>query len=273
MDLDSLKERYKKHRLIYRLIFMALLGLVPGLYIYLDQGSVAEADRETASTEVEAAKEQFEKSKKRREDMPKLEEQLAFTEEQLEKAKAKIPDTIQINEILQKIATIAKELDVQLRDFDPDAELPGEGAFRFIKMPIKIKVSGPFVQVVSFFDRIVHLEKIILVQDVTMEGNEIEDDRSGDALVPPGGAKMTLVQKANAQREKIRIDADATIAVYRTAGANEAMPVAAAGGPPAPNDKGAGAPALATPPIPTKPGDPAANQPAAAQPAGDAGGD
>lgn len=238
MDLEALKEQYKKHKLIFRLLFMMLLGLLPGLFIYLDQGSAVEADREAAVQEMDTAKDKFEKSKKRREEMPKLEEQLAFTEEQLEKAKAKVPDNIQISEILQKIATIAKELDVQLREFDPDAEIAGEEALRFIKLPIKLKVSGTYVQIVSFFDRIVHLEKIILVQDIHLEGSHAEGAKSpvSPIATPVGTPPPTLIQKANAERGNIKVDAEATIAVYRAAGANEAMPVAAAAGPARPGD-------------------------------------
>jgi Tfp pilus assembly protein PilO len=213
MAFEGLKEKYKGWPMPRRMAASAVLGLLPGLYLLLDDsGAKAEMLVATQKTQ-EETRARFEADRQSKADLPKLEEKQAYVEEQMEKAKQSLPDTIRIEDILEKAATIARETGVQLRLFDPVPEVCRETAgeeapLKFIEAPIRTRIYGRYNQIAAFMDRVVHLESSIFVKRIILSVSPIP--------VPAATAReMTPLQVAKAERENIRVLSDFELTVYR----------------------------------------------------------
>src|SRR5690606_31585950 len=117
MDLDDLKERYKSVPVWGRCVAALVIGAMPGLYFYTDEGAILEEQLTSVETKVRAAEQTLANKMSEKAQIPKLEQKLAFTEDQLEKAKKSLPDKLDIDDLLQKVASIAREIGVTLDEF------------------------------------------------------------------------------------------------------------------------------------------------------------
>ena len=236
MDKDEILERYKELPLYARLLLWAVIGIVPCGYYYLEDGVTVEARLDEAEREAATAKQSFFKASQQKKNLPKLEEELQFTEEELEKARRQLPDSFKIDEILQKTATIAREVGVSLYLFDPQNEVPAGTSFRYIELPISAKIKGKFSQVGMYFDRIVHLNTSVFIRDVKLIGEVNGQQQRAEPAVaepppPPVGGNPNQAQPAPAtpqprkggtdfeiaqrNRENMEVAAEFKIVIFR----------------------------------------------------------
>lgn len=211
MDLEELKERYKLLPLWVRFLIAGAIGLLPGAYVYYDEGDALQSQLDEVAGLEATARDKFESSRQQKANLPKLEEELAFTEEQLIKAKKKLPDSYRIEDVLQKAATIAKEVGVKLIAFDPGDEIPHNDTYRYVEMPIKTELQGRFSQIAAFFDRIVHLENSIFVRKIEMAKYRIEATPEAGA----GQPQKTEFQIARENRQNLRLKATFDLVIFR----------------------------------------------------------
>ena len=64
MDLEELKERYKMLPMWARLLVAALIGLIPGGWIYYDEGDTLQAQLVTSQSNQEGARAKFEEARR-----------------------------------------------------------------------------------------------------------------------------------------------------------------------------------------------------------------
>jgi Tfp pilus assembly protein PilO len=211
MDLEELKERYKMLPLWARFLIMGAIGLLPGAYVYYDEGDALQSQLEQEQSDEVVARGDFERSRQQKANLPKLEEDLAFTEEQLVKAKKKLPDSYKIEDVLQKAATIAKEVGVKLVLFAPQAEVRHEEGYRYVELPIKTEVQGRFSQIASFFDRIVHLETSVFVRKIVLEKLVVQKTEAE----MQANQQKTDFQLARESRDKLRLKGSFEMAIFR----------------------------------------------------------
>ncbi len=218
MDFEELKERYKMLPLWARFLIAGIIGLLPGAYIYYDEGDALQAQLDEVGSKESEAREKFEQSRQQKANLPKLEEEMAFTEEQLLKAKKKLPDTYRIEEILQTAATIAKEVGVKLVIFDPLDEIQHPDGYKYVELPIKTEIQGRFGQIASFFDRIVHLETSIFVRRLEIARVPLQNLTAALATAPA----KTEFQIARESRQNLRLTATFELVVFRGMSKEEA---------------------------------------------------
>lgn len=214
MDFEEIKERYKMLPLWARFLIAGILGLLPGAYVYYDEGDALQTQLETTTGEEGEARAKFEEARQQKANVPKLEEELEFTEQQLEKAKKKLPDIFHIEDVLQKAATIAKEVGVKLVKFEPQEDILHREDYKFVEKPIKTEIEGRFGQIAAFFDRIVHLETSVFVRkiDVTRVVKEKNDEAEPG---PQAQRQKTEFQLAKEARQNLRLRASFDIAMFR----------------------------------------------------------
>jgi type IV pilus assembly protein PilO len=216
METEELKERYKVLPLWARLGIAALVGALPALYIYYEEGDVLAADLETVIQDEESARIKFEKAREKKTNVPKLEEQLAFTEEQLVKAKKKLPDSYRIEDVLQRAATIGKEVGVRFVSFDPGDEKRGTGDYRYMEMPIATEIDGTFNQIAAFMDRVVHLESSVFVRNIAMA----PVDEAAEGAVPKDATgldenALPTFEEAQRARRDLRVKGKFDLVIFR----------------------------------------------------------
>ncbi len=245
MDLEELKERYKMLPMWARLLVAALIGLIPGGLIYYDEGDTLQAQLVTSQGNEEGARAKFEEARRQKANLPQLEEQLEFTDQQLTKAKKRLPDSYRIEDVLQKTATIAKEVGVRMAKFDPGAEIPHRDSYRYVEMPIKTELSGRFAEVVAFFDRVVHLESSIFLQRIVLERAKLTASGDNEVRSVDTNGK-TPFQIAKESRQDLKIKATFDLVIFRGMSEAEAS---------APDPEGLptmGPDGLPVPPVPQK---------------------
>lgn len=250
MDLDELKQKYKQVPMWGRLLGAAALGLLPAAYTYMEESVVIENDLVTAQAAETAQRTEFENSRSMKARMPQLEEELAIIESQLAKARQALPDNYKIEEILERIATIAKETGVKLQRFDPGDEVQIRTPTHYVELPIATEIEGKFSQVAAFFDRVVHLESSIFARKLALTVATAGTDGSGARAARPAapgadGTTLTPYQAAVEARQAVRVKTAFQLSVYRA---------------PTPGEEASGATEIkaATPGAPGAPGVPGA---------------
>ena len=217
--MEELKERYKMLPMWARLVLASIVGLIPAAYVYFDEGDALQEQLSTSQDSEEKARDKFEVARKQKANLPQLEEQLVFTEEQLVKAKKKLPDSYKIEEILQKSASIAKQVGVRMINFDPGDEVPHNDDFHFVELPIHTELDGRFAEVMGFFDKIVHLDTSIFIRKIELT-RVLKKAQVSSTSQQAEQQNKTEFQLAKDNRDNVRMKATFDLVIFR--GMNDA---------------------------------------------------
>jgi Tfp pilus assembly protein PilO len=211
MDTDELKERYKSLPMWARLLIALGVGLLPGAYIYFDEGELLAASLDEANQEKEAAQAKLDHAIAKKKKIPQIEERLAELEEQLAKAKKALPNSFRVEDVLQKTATIAKETGVKLVLFNPEQQKPGRGEYRYMELPIATEIDGKFNQIAAFFDRLVHLEHSLFIRNLDISA--VVEEVARDSVSSGSKSEHQLAMEA---RQRLSAKGKFQIIVYRS---------------------------------------------------------
>lgn len=217
MQLDDLKEAYKNLPTWKRLALCFVVGVLPAVYIYFTDSESIQLDMDAAVGQQTTVRTQFETSRTQKANIGSLEERLQFTQEQLVKAKKSLPDSYRIEDVLERIATIAKETGVQLKTFTPGQEQQSHGSAQYVERLIGTAIVGRFSQAAAFFDRVVHLESSIFLKRISIKRNDGE--RNPVAVANEASEH----QKALAARRDVKVLATFDLAVYRSLAPGEVV--------------------------------------------------
>lgn len=217
MNLDDIKEKYRGAPVWARLTAAAVLGLMPAIWIYMEDSELLATTLQDSQSREVAERAKFEAALGLKSNVPKLEEQLAFTEEQMVKAKKSLPDSYRIEDILERAATLAKESGVRLVTFKPGAEVFNRSPSQYVELPIATEIEGKFGQIAAFLDRVVHLESSIFVRKLDM----VRVENVSDAA--PSPATTTAYQTAVRSRQQTAVTAKFDLAIYRAMTDAEAL--------------------------------------------------
>ncbi len=251
MDMDEIKSRYKGLPAWGRLLGITLLALLPAAYTWWDEGEALDEKLAAAHASEDTNREAFERDRSKKGNLPKLEEQKAFTMEQLEKARKKLPELIHIEDVLQKIATIAKETGVKLKVFRPLKEIKGGQEFKYYELPIATEINGKFSALASFYDRIVHLEGTVFVRNIDIS------PKVGEKVDGRPGIKVSEADRERRERAEMTLDSAFEIVLFRGMSAAEQLTAEAEAGmlnEGAGNGSGSGGKNRAPPPAGEPPG-------------------
>ena len=171
MTLEEVKERYSSMNEFKRGIIVFILGLIYPGYLFYERGLALQEELQAAHREKTVIENQYEVAKKKSSDLPMLEEKFSKQQGILRKAQEKLPNEFYMDDVLHSIASLAKESGATIRSFVPTAEVIKSGEFSYAELPISLSLSGSFNQVVGFFDKIVNLEKVVHIRDISMSAN------------------------------------------------------------------------------------------------------
>ena len=223
MDFEEIKERYKLMPVWVRLLCASVPGVVLATYLYMDQASSLDSQLEAARTDEAAVHQKFENAKRVTASLPKQEEQLTFNESQLKKAKERLPDSFNVDRVLEKTAIAAKEMGVEISHFDPTEEKLAGESFRYKELPINLELKGHFAEIAGLLDRLVHFEALVHLRDLALE-IDISEKVSGEGA-NEFRQQQTLSEKAREARQKARVKLSCKIVIFRSLAANEAADV------------------------------------------------
>ncbi len=132
-------------------------------------------------------------------DSAKLKKQLDELNIMLRKAVAQLPDRKEIPELLSSISGKAREAGLEILIFRPQAENLRDF---YAEIPVDIVVRGGFHNVVTFFDEVGRLNRLVNIRNIEMRNPEVN------------GAKMSVQTSTQAitfrfldEAERARIEA------------------------------------------------------------------
>ena len=160
-------------------------ALVLGLYCYL---VLFPANAEVRQLQDQAKAKQIELSKAESvaENLPTFEAEIKNLEGELKVALRQLPDSREIPGLLTDISTLGKNAGLDIKKFTPKAEVP-RGFYA--EVPLEIHFTGTFHQVVTFFDLVAKLPRIVNVGELKMT---IEDEDSEQTILKVEGKATTF---------------------------------------------------------------------------------
>ena len=134
-----------------------------------------------------------------------------------------------MGKILQKTAMIAQDVGVDLNLFQPGQGAPAGGVFKYVELPISLQIIGTYVQIATFFDRVVHLDLLVHIKNIELSlAKDIEKSISEKAA---GSIKDKDLQREaiqRARRENAKIMGTADMVIFRTLSRREELAIEAA---------------------------------------------
>ncbi len=156
MEAAELLIRYRKLGLKKRIFIVAGISFSLVAYFIVDQSAQLEGRLVQANQEKMTMQQKLTKSIQKEKELPELEKRLYRLVDELEKTKKIIPDHFPIDQILQKTAITAQDVDVKMEEFVPGTPVPSTTQYRYASLPIQIHVLGSYAKIVAFIDKIVH---------------------------------------------------------------------------------------------------------------------
>lgn len=120
-------------------------------------------------------------------DLNRFRKERELLEQRLKQALAELPEDKNLDELLQMFQDQAQKSGLDIMSIVPDA--PVSAGF-YIKIPIKMKVSGNFHEIATFFDALGRLRRIVNVENITLESPK---EVSGKVTVAGGFVATTFM--------------------------------------------------------------------------------
>lgn len=159
-------ERVEGIRFVYRIvIFCGTLVLLSGLFAWLVLWPRIEKIQ-AFNTEIRSLETQIQQAQIQTRNLPKLEAELARINAQFQQALLLLPDEKDIPGLLREVTQLGLDSNLQFRLFSLGQERPQD--FYYV-IPVSIEVSGQYHDVLTFFDKIGHMNRIVNVSNVSMK--------------------------------------------------------------------------------------------------------
>lgn len=179
MDFESLVYRYKNLKLVYRILIGLSLAVAIGYYQWSSDGDELEGRMQTAQQDSEAAKNKLEMSKKKAAELPALLQKVADVGVQLERAQQHLPKHVEFDDVLAKLGGMEKELNVKMMHFQPKAEVQPNPTLNYKEIPVELTLKSDFSRIMSFYDRIVHLDQLTHIREIAFKAETGESETPG----------------------------------------------------------------------------------------------
>ena len=216
MDIASLIINYRDLKFLHRVIGLCLLGMLPSFYDFSESALDLFDEISRSKQKLEKANTAFHDAKKKQAALPAFEKNLTEMEEDLEEASQILPDSFDVNKMLTKTAMIADDLKVDLKSFTPGlATMPSAG-FLYIKRPIFLKISGTYSQIATFFDRLVHLEVLVNIENIELKLKSLTSETPTAAQNSSMHTAAVEELRLLEMRANTRLEASARMIIFRT---------------------------------------------------------
>lgn len=134
--------------------------------------------------EIENSRNERDKKKREVANIPKLKQQMAELDGRLKEAVAQLPDRKEIPDLLSTISSKVKEAGLDILLFRPRAESLQEF---YAEIPVDIVVRGGFHNVVTFFDEVGRMNRLVNISNIEFRTPK----ESGDQMIMESSSLAT----------------------------------------------------------------------------------
>jgi len=179
VDLDKLFEKLPYDKIIPLPNWQrfAGLGVVIGIVVAIFYFSVITGLEETITArtgELLKLQDQVRKLTDYKKQQVQLERLLARAEAELKEKKKILPTDREIDSLLKDISSYGLQAGLTFEKFTPKGEV-AKGDY-YAEVPVDIEVSGRFHNILIFFDRIAHHDRIVTIGNVLMKAGKDKKD-------------------------------------------------------------------------------------------------
>jgi Tfp pilus assembly protein PilO len=196
MELDDLVDKYRGAKKQVRFGLVALVGLLPALNMWLNEGEALEARKQQVESEVAEERNKFEAARQKVAELPALLAKLTEIEDDLAKAKQILPDRIEVDTILSALGNLEKELGVKIVKFTPGQETQPNPQLEYKEIPIDLVLRAPFPHTMRFLDRLVHMPNLTHIRNIQFgelaETDEASKEQIGESPILESNAMLIL---------------------------------------------------------------------------------
>ncbi|NRA64649.1 MAG: type 4a pilus biogenesis protein PilO [Pseudobacteriovorax sp.] len=172
MEVEDIVDKYKSSPLHIRFLLVIGLGLLPSLYLWMEEGDRLALDLEDAMTQLDASNRNYDRAKNKVDQLPALLSRIKDIENQLETAKGVLPDNLHIDKIVSNLGRMENQFAVSLMEFRPGDEQRPRADLDYSEIPVTIKVRGQFNQIMQFYDGLVHMPNLTHLRQIRMVKNQ-----------------------------------------------------------------------------------------------------
>lgn len=169
MEWELLLDKYKNLNIAVRIAALMFLATLYPAYLYWEEQGLLLEELDEIRITRDLVQKKFDKNREKSAKLPELQEQLADIEEDLQKAKKILPEKVEQNELLSKIGSFEKELNIKIVNYKPGQESRPNQSLEYIEVPIQLEVMAPFPKIMLFFDRLVHLPMLTHIRDISFK--------------------------------------------------------------------------------------------------------
>lgn len=152
------------------------------------------------SQEIESNRGERDKKKKEAANIPKLKDQMRQLDGMLKEAVAQLPDRKEIPDLLSSISAKVKESGLDILVFRPRVENLQEF---YAEIPVDIVVRGGFHNVVTFFDEVGRLNRLVNINNI-----EIRNPKAGEDQVVMEASTIATTFRFLDDAERARMAAE-----------------------------------------------------------------
>ena len=161
IPFSTLLEFPRRQRWGAVILLQALFFVIYYFLSYTGQIEAIEEQKKTLSSIQQEIRKYERVSRK----IPKLEKEIKSMEDKLKLARTNLPDEKEIPKLLKDVSNIGTKMGLNFITFKPLAEQPEE---YYSQVPVSIKVQGGFHNIISFFDQISRMPRIVILSDISI---------------------------------------------------------------------------------------------------------
>jgi type IV pilus assembly protein PilO len=149
----------------HKVILGIVLGILVGVLYWQFLLKSEWAARSEAQAELLRLKAEAEQTRRIAEQRPRMEQEIRLLETRLRQAVRQLPTEKEIPSLLQRIAGLGLETDLDVALFKPGALVPKEF---YAEVPVQLKVIGTYHDLGLLFERLGRLERIVNIGDLAI---------------------------------------------------------------------------------------------------------
>jgi len=157
--------------------------------------------------EIETGRVERDKKKKEVANIPKLKQQMVELDARLKEAVAQLPDRKEIPDLLSTISSKVKEAGLDILVFRPRGENLQEF---YAEIPVDIVVRGGFHNVVTFFDEVGRMSRLVNISNI-----ELRNPKAGEDQVVMEGSSLATTFRFLDEAERARMAAQKAAAAKK----------------------------------------------------------
>jgi type IV pilus assembly protein PilO len=202
--LDRILERPQGQKLAILAVMIILLAGLDYNFLYAPRA----AEIGKLNEDIESAHNDKNLKQQKAANLARLQKEIRELDARLKEAVAQLPNKREIPDLLSSISNKARESGLEIVLFRPRAENYQDF---YAEVPVDIIVKGRFHNVVSFFDEVGHLDRLVNINNIGFKNSKVTDDQvtvetsslaTAFRFLDEAERKKVAEQKAKAAKEK-----------------------------------------------------------------------